>query len=114
MRRLVGIPTVIILGLGFVAVVVTTYVYWRKAPQLTAGSPKTISWDPTPNAEHYTLKCGTEHGRYMLPPVIVRSPATQVLVQSIASRPGTYFCVVTASNASGESDPSNEITFVAP
>ena len=112
MRRLLGISAVIILALGFVAVVVTLYLYWTKSPQLGAGSPKTISWDPTPNVEHYTLKCGTERGRYTLPPVIVRSPTTQVPVQTVASRPGTYFCVVTASNASVESGPSNEIIFV--
>jgi hypothetical protein len=101
----------IIVALGFVVAVVTAYVYWTKAPQVSAVSPKTISWDPTPNAEHYTLKCGTEPGRYALPPQIVRAPATQVPVQAVATQPGKYFCVVTASNASGESGPSNEIMF---
>jgi len=111
MRRLVRVTTVIIVALGVAAAGVVVYVYWTKAPQMSGVSPKTISWDPTPNAEHYNLKCGTEHGRYTLPSVIVRSPATQVSVQAIATQPGKYFCVVTASNASGESGPSNEIMF---
>jgi len=112
MRRLVRVSTVIILAIALLAVVVTIYVNRKNLPLLSQGSPKTISWNPTPNAEHYTLKCGTERGRYTLPSVIVRSPATQVPVQAVTSQPGTYFCVVTASNAVGESGPSNEITFV--
>ena len=110
MRRLVGVCT--LLGaLAFVAVGVTACVYETKAPPPTATSPITFSWNPTSKAEWYTLKCGLEHGRYTLPPVIVQAPATQV--QTVASQPGTYFCVVTASNASGESGPSNEMTLFA-
>jgi len=112
MRRFVEVCTLILGALAFVAVLVTACAYETKAPTPTATSPSSISWYPTPTAERYTLKCGTEHGRYTLPPVIVRAPTTEVPVQAVASQPGTYFCVVTASNAAGESGPSNEMVFV--
>jgi hypothetical protein len=61
---------------------------------------------PTPASYH--VKCGTVKGVYPLI-VTVPAPATSVLVSKVLTAPGTYYCVVTARNVSGESAPSNEI-----
>ena len=112
MRRFVGACILILAALAFIAAFVLIFASVVKSPTPDAEPPKkTLSWNPSPNAELYTVKCGTERGRYTLPPVVVKAPATQVPMQAVVNRPGTYFCVVTASNASGESGPSNEIAF---
>ncbi len=112
MRRLVGVCILVIAALAFIAVFVFVFVFVVKSPNPDVTPPrKTLSWNPSPNAEIYTVKCGTERGRYTMPPVVVKAPATQLPVQAVIKQPGTYFCVVTASNASGESSPSNEIVF---
>jgi uncharacterized protein YgiM (DUF1202 family) len=59
----------------------------------------------------FRLKCGTVSGRYDLPVVRVPFPKLEVSIKQLATKPGRYFCVVTAVNQSGESGPSNEITF---
>ncbi len=72
-------------------------------------APRELVWDPSPGAESYTVKCGTEQGRYTLPPVDVKAPSTSVPLERILRGASTYFCVVTASNQKGESAPSKEI-----
>lgn len=77
----------------------------------------TFSWTaPVVDATHgaptvYTLKCGTATGGPYSTTVTVAAPATSALVKQVVPTPGTYFCIVTASNAGGESGPSNEVTF---
>ncbi len=59
--------------------------------------------------EEYRVKCGIEPGVYTLPVVKVLPPATGTPIKSAVPAPGKYFCVVTAANEHGESDPSNEV-----
>lgn len=79
----------------------------------------TFSWTaPVVDATHgapasYTMKCGPTTGTY--PTTFSVSafplpPPTSTLVKNVVGA-GTWFCVVTAVNAGGESPPSNEITF---
>ncbi len=72
-------------------------------------APRELVWDPSPDAEWYTVKCGTEQGHYTFPPVDVKAPSTSVPLERILRGAGTYFCVVTASNQKGESAASKEI-----
>jgi hypothetical protein len=60
----------------------------------------------------YKVKCGTVAGAY---PLFFSVPASAVStpVGNVIKAPGSYFCVVTALNASGESAPSNQITVQA-
>jgi len=68
--------------------------------------------DPTHDAAlSYTVKCGNATGGPYPIAGTVPAPATSIPFASVIKAPGTYFCVVTASNASGDSGPSNEITF---
>jgi hypothetical protein len=97
--RLAGVLIVVIVAVAFVTVFMI--VRPRERRELVS--------DPSPNAEVYTVKCGTEPGRYTLPPVTVIGPATSVPLERILGGSGTYFCVVTARNRGGESAPSNEI-----
>lgn len=75
----------------------------------------TFSWTaPVVDATHgspvsYTMKCGATTGLYPTT-LSVAVPATSVLVKNVVGA-GTWFCVVTAVNAGGESPPSNEVTF---
>ncbi len=59
----------------------------------------------------FRVKCGTTSGRYELPVVRVPFPNLEVPIKQVAKKPGRYFCVVTAANESGESRPTNEISF---
>ena len=69
-------------------------------------------------ADHYNMKCrSTPSGEYLIkrvdPVPPSRTPPTEVLVKQVLTTPGIYFCVVTAENRFGESDPSNEININA-
>lgn len=84
---------------------------WLFAQSLTAANV-TCAWDPNPepDVQGYILYWGTESGVYS-------STATTTNTQVTASGllPGTtYFFVVTAFNAYGESWPSNEINYTVP
>lgn len=79
----------------------------------------TFSWTaPVVDATHgapasYTMKCGPTTGTY--PTTFSVSafplpPPTSTLVKNVVGA-GTWFCVVTAVNAGGESPPSGEVTF---
>lgn|GEM_PF-3684990 len=105
--RFVGALIVIIVAVAFVAVFMI--VRMRTPTPKVASPPRELVWDPSPDAEWYTVKCGTERGWYTLRPVVVKTPSTSMPLESITRGPGTYFCVVTASNRKGESAPSSEI-----
>ena len=105
--RFVGALIVIIVAVAIVAVFMI--VRMRTPTPKVASPPRELVWDPSPGAEWYTVKCGTERGRYTLPSVVVKAPSTSVALESITGGSGTYFCVVTASNRNGESAPSSEI-----
>jgi hypothetical protein len=62
-------------------------------------------------ASEFRVKCGTASGRYNLPIVRVPFPNLEVPIKQIVTKPGRYFCVITAANHSGESSPSNEVSF---
>ena len=85
---------------------------WAANVNLNTG---TFSWTaPVVDATHgaptsYTMKCGTVTGLYLLT-ASVAAPTTSVPVKNVVGA-GTWFCVVTAVNAGGESPPSNEVTF---
>lgn len=79
-----------------------------------------FSWTaPTVDAVHgapttYTLKCGTATGGpYPTTFGVVATPSPSTLVKNVVPTAGTYFCVVTASNAGGESGGSNEVNFTS-
>ena len=61
----------------------------------------------------YTMKCGTAAGGpYSTTKSVVGTPLpTSIAANQVLTTPGTYFCVVTASNQFGESLASNEVTF---
>ena len=72
--------------------------------------------DATPSAaESYTIKCGgAAGGPYTLTKAVIGTPPPTTLpVNQVVTSAGTYFCVVTASNAGGEGPPSNEVSFPA-
>ncbi len=78
---------------------------------------KTFTWtasvtDSTHDAPtSYTVKCGNAAGGpYPTLIPVSGSPLPTTVVWTIAA-PGTWFCVVTASNIFGESGASNEVTF---
>ncbi len=62
-------------------------------------------------ASEFLIRCGTVSGRYEFPAVRVPFPNLEVLIKQVVTKPGRYFCVVTAANEFGESSPSNEISF---
>ena len=76
----------------------------------------TFSWaagiiDATHGAPtSYTMKCGAAGGGPYLSTASVAAPTTTLPVKNVVGA-GTWFCVVTAVNAGGESPPSNEVTF---
>ena len=61
----------------------------------------------------YTVKCGTATGGpYTLTGIVNGSPPVTIEpVTAVVTTAGTYFCVVTASNAGGESANSAEVSF---
>jgi len=71
-------------------------------------------WQPQKagdQASEFRVKCGTVSGRYDLAVVRVPFPNLEAPIKQIVTRPGRYFCVVTAANNAGESSPTNEISF---
>ncbi len=74
----------------------------------TAGNRQvTLDWTPTATANGYKVKYGTTTASY--PNIIDVGNATNFIVNSLANST-TYFFVVTAYNAGGESGPSNELS----
>jgi hypothetical protein len=81
------------------------------APTLTS-STVTLRWDKSPDrgVKGYRLRCGLTSGRNYARFVNVGNVTSYTLSNLIPGK--TYYCVVTAYNASGkESGPSNEISF---
>ena len=78
-----------------------------------------FSWTPgVVDATHqaatsYTVKCGTTAGGpYSVTRTVAGTPlATTLAINQVVTAAGRYFCVVTATNAGGESGTSNEVTF---
>jgi hypothetical protein len=71
-------------------------------------------WQPQgkdDRVSEFRIKCGTMSGRYELPVVSVPFPNLEVHIKKLVTKPGRYFCVVTAANEFGESSPTNEISF---
>ena len=81
------------------------------APALTS-STVTVRWNKSPDksVKGYRLHCGLTSGRNYSRFVDVGNVTTYTFTNLIPGK--TYYCVVTAYNASGkESGPSNEISF---
>jgi len=76
-------------------------------PVNTAGIV-TLQFSTEPGATSYNVKRGTAAGAE----TTVASATTPNFTEPTALPTGTYFYVVTAVNASGESKPSNEMTIV--
>lgn len=85
-----------------------------------AKDTRTFQWQP-PSAgperglvKSYNIKCGpTPGGPYPIVKVVTGTPLpTRYPVNRVLTRPGTYYCVVTASNAAGESSSTNETVVV--
>ncbi len=83
-----------------------------KAPtnvKATAGdSQVTLTWDPVTGATSYNLYCNTTGG-------VTKADTSITGVTSPYTRTGltngtTYYCIVTATNANGESAPSVEVS----
>lgn len=64
------------------------------------------------DVELFMVKCGNQSGVYNTA-VSVDKSTFQAKVSSVVPAVGEYFCVVTAKNRFGESNPSNEIHFEA-
>lgn len=82
-----------------------------KPPALTS-STVTVKWNKSPDksVKGYRLHCGLTSGRNYSRFVDVGNVTTYTFTNLIPGE--TYYCVVTAYNASGkESGPSNEISF---
>lgn len=85
-----------------------------------AANPTTMSWTaPTTNTDGtplidlagYNAYCGAATGTYTVKKNV--GNVTSVLISSIVTTNGTYYCVVTALDTSGnESSKSNEISFL--
>ncbi len=61
----------------------------------------------------YTTKFGTASGGPYPTTYAVSAPTLSVRLQTANPSLGTFFSVVTASNAAGESAPSNEVQYTA-
>jgi len=59
----------------------------------------------------YTIKCGAATGGPYTLTFVVAAPTTSTLIRNVTPNPGTYFCILTASNATGESPPTLELMF---
>src|SRR5438046_2016991 len=72
-----------------------------------------FSWTASTSNDvaNYNIMCGSSTGVYNGPKATVPGNTTLVTVRSVITTPGVYFCVVTASNPSGTSGFSNEISF---
>lgn len=64
------------------------------------------------DVELFMVKCGNQSGVYSTT-VSVDKSTFQAKVSSVVPSVGEYFCVVTAKNRFGESNPSNEVHFEA-
>jgi len=65
------------------------------------------------SASEFRVKCGSVSGVYMPPFYTAPAQPLNVAIKDAVGSPGKYFCVVTAANSNGESDPSNEVVFEA-
>ena len=78
-----------------------------------------FSWTPgLVDATHqaatsYTVKCGTATGGpYTLTRSVAGTPLSLTIpINQVVTAAGRYFCILTATNAGGESGNSNEVTF---
>lgn len=75
--------------------------------------PHKIYWtngDPG-NVTGYNVYCGAASGAYTQNWNIGGEENTEIILTSMGLSDGEHFCMVTAYNFVGESDPSNEISF---
>ena len=74
-------------------------------------------WDWTQGtggaATEFRIKCGPSVGVYTILTVVQNPAARTFPVRLVIGGAGTYHCVVTAANASGESPPSGDVFFAA-
>ena len=98
--------------------------FWTVAAWAAIPPTKIFSWtasvvDATHGAPtSYTIKCGTTTGGPYPNTISVTGAPVPVTVAwagwTVGTPPvqGTFYCIATASNASGESGPSNEVNFI--
>ncbi len=65
------------------------------------------------DVERFNVKCGVASGQYTMISGLTCPECREVLVSSVVSGPGEFFCVVSAENRFGESGVSNEVHFEA-
>ena len=70
-----------------------------------------LGWDSSPGATSYRVKRATVSGG---PYVNVASPPLNAVADSSVAAGATYYYVVAAVNAAGESTPSGEVSFTTP
>ena len=74
-------------------------------------------WDWTQGAggpvEQFKIKCGPATGSYTMTTLVAQPTARSFPVKNAIAGAGSYYCVVTAANSTGESPPSGEVFFVA-
>jgi len=86
------------------------------ATPIKTNSHVTLAWDasPTTNVTHYFIRRGNRSGAY-IDMIRVDGRLTLTAVYSnIVSGSTNYFIATAANDAGLESDPSNEISYVAP
>ena len=84
--------------------------------QITSNK-RTFTWNPNLDGitEGYRLYKSTVAGRYTDPPIgQIIHPTTTFTLDIMHYSKGTYFFIVTAFNANGESLPSNEVSTTIP
>lgn len=65
---------------------------------------------PDQQVTHYTMSCGNQPGTYTVTKDIL-APAMTLPIVDIIATDGTWFCSLTATNSSGTSPPSPEVSF---
>lgn len=86
------------------------------ATPIKTNTPVTLAWDasPTTNVTHYFIRRGDKSGAYTdMIRVNGRTNLTVIWTNVVASSTN-YFIATAANDANLESDPSNEISYVAP
>jgi hypothetical protein len=77
----------------------------------------TFAWDWTQGTggavTEFRIKCGPSVGIYPTVTVVPNPAARSFPVKQAIGGAGTYHCIVTAANASGESPPSGDVFFAA-
>lgn len=88
---------------------------FAQTPPKVSFQKGTLSWEYTQGtalATEFRMKCGTSSGIYTKITIIPVANRSLPVSQAIPAV-GTYYCAVVAANDFGESDPSNEVNFIA-